>query len=450
MDTQNDVSQSNEYTKTNSKTIFEKAALGFKMFLIGFIVLLLLIPMLFIGNLITERQSRKDEVVADITEKWGSNQQIVGPFISVPYKETEINPNTNVSQTVIKYAHFMPENLSYEAEPITEIRKRGIFEVILYRSEIKIKGDFPALDLSKLDIDPARLDFENAFLNVGISDIKGLSDFIKIDLGNQKITLEPNTKNTGIFENGVSKKINYTQLKTQPISFKTAFIIKGAGELQFIPIAKQTKANIKSAWSSPSFNGEFLPDAKEKVKKGFNASWSIPLTQRMIPMSWLNNQIDIKGYGFGVDLLLPVNNYSTADRTVKYAILIIGLTFLVFFFIENIKGRRIHPLQYILVGFSLVLFYALLVSFSEHIDFNLAYLIASLMTTALISLYLLGVLKENKLAGFIFGTLGLLYGFIFVLVQLEDFALLMGSLGLFIILAVVMYFSRKIDWYQKK
>jgi inner membrane protein len=193
-----------------------------------------------------------------------------------------------------------------------------------------------------------------------------------------------------------------------------------------------------------------LPDAKEKVKKGFNASWSIPLTQRMIPMSWLNNQIDIKGYGFGVDLLLPVNNYSTADRTVKYAILIIGLTFLVFFFIENIKGRRIHPLQYILVGFSLVLFYALLVSFSEHIDFNLAYLIASLMTTALISLYLLGVLKENKLAGFIFGTLGLLYGFIFVLVQLEDFALLMGSLGLFIILAVVMYFSRKIDWYQKK
>jgi inner membrane protein involved in colicin E2 resistance len=199
----------------------------------------------------------------------------------------------------------------------------------------------------------------------------------------QKITLEPNAKNTGIFENGVTKKINYTQLKTQPISFKTAFIIKGAGELQFIPIAKQTKANIKSAWSSPSFNGEFLPDAKEKVKKGFNASWSIPLTQRLIPMSWLNNQIDIKGYGFGVDLLLPVNNYSTADRTVKYAILIIGLTFLVFFFIENIKGRRIHPLQYILVGFSLVLFYALLVSFSEHIDFNLAYLIASLMTTSI-------------------------------------------------------------------
>jgi inner membrane protein len=206
MDTQNDVSQTNEYTKTNSKTIFEKAALGFKMFLIGFIVLLLLIPMLFIGNLITERQSRKDEVVADITEKWGSNQQIVGPYISVPYKETEMNPNTNVSQTVIKYAHFMPENLNYEAEPITEIRKRGIFEVILYRSEIKIKGDFPALDLSKLDIDPARLDFENAFLNVGISNIKGLSDFIKIDLGTQNITLEPNTKNTGIFENGVQKR----------------------------------------------------------------------------------------------------------------------------------------------------------------------------------------------------------------------------------------------------
>jgi inner membrane protein len=167
-------------------------------------------------------------------------------------------------------------------------------------------------------------------------------------------------------------------------------------------------------------------------------------------MSWLSNQIDIKDFGFGVDLLLPVNNYSTADRTVKYAILIIGLTFLVFFFIENIKGRSIHPLQYILVGFSLVLFYALLVSFSEHIDFNLAYLISSLMTATLISLYLLGVLKENKLASIIFGTLGLLYGFIFVLVQLEDFALLMGSLGLFFILAVVMYFSRKIDWYQKK
>jgi inner membrane protein len=450
MDTQNDVSQTNEYTKLNSKSFFEKAALGFKMFLIGFIVLLLLIPMLFIGNLITERQSRKDEVVADITEKWGSNQKIVGPYISVPYKDTEINPNNNVSQTVIKYAHFMPENLSYEAKPITEIRKRGIFEVILYRSEINIKGNFPVLDLNKLDIDPSRLDFENAFLNVGISDIKGLSDFIKIDLGTQQITLEPNTKNTGIFENGVTKKINYSLLKTQTISFKTVFTIKGAGELQFIPIAKQTKANIKSDWSSPSFNGEFLPDSKEKVKKGFNASWSIPLTQRMIPMSWLSNQIDIKDFGFGVDLLLPVNNYSTADRTVKYAILIIGLTFLVFFFIENIKGRSIHPLQYILVGFSLVLFYALLVSFSEHIDFNLAYLISSLMTATLISLYLLGVLKENKLASIIFGTLGLLYGFIFVLVQLEDFALLMGSLGLFFILAVVMYFSRKIDWYQKK
>ena len=450
MDTQNDATEHYENPKPNPKSLMEKAALGFKMFIIGFIVLLLLIPMLFIGNLIQERQSRKDEVVADITQKWGKNQKIVGPYISVPYKEQEINPNTNVSHTVIRYAQFMPEHLNFSAEPITEIRKRGIFEVILYRSKIKITGNFPPLDLSKLDIDPARLDFENAILNVGISDIKGLSEFININLDKQNFILEPRTKNTGVFSNGVSKKINYSALRSQSTTFNSIFTIKGAGELQFIPIAKQTNATIKSEWASPSFNGEFLPDSKEKVAKGFLANWSIPLTQRLIPMSWLNNQIDINGFGFGVNLMLPVNNYSTADRTVKYAILIIGLTFLVFFFIENIKGRSIHPLQYILVGFSLVLFYALLVSFSEHIPFNMAYLIAAFMTTMLISLYLLGVLKENKLASFIFGTLTLLYSFIFVLVQLEDFALLMGSIGLFIILAIVMYFSRKIDWYQKK
>ena len=201
-----------------------------------------------------------------------------------------------------------------------------------------------------------------------------------------------------------------------------------------------------SNWNTPSFDGAFLPDKRDINTSGFNASWKILHLNRNYPQSWLNNSFSVNNSAFGINLLLPIDNYTKTDRSIKYAILFIALTFLIFFFLELLNNKSVHPLQYILIGFALCLFYVLLLSISEHINYTLSYIIASVMTIGLITWYSLSILHDKKLSFLVGGNLVLLYSFIFTIIQLEDFSLLMGSIGLFLILALVMYFSKKINW----
>ena len=243
-----------------------------------------------------------------------------------------------------------------------------------------------------------------------------------------------------------------------------------------MPLGRTTQVSVRSDWPNPSFDGAFLPDEREVNESGFTARWEVLHLNRNFPQAWKGSQYrfttpstnepdpsdyyydrpaevvpiastEASGYSFGVNLLRSVDEYQKATRAAKYAILFIALTFLVFFFVETLNRKRIHPVQYLLVGLALCIFYALLVAISEQLSFNLAFILSSVAVTLLITLYCHSIFRHQKLTLFIGLLLVLLYGFVFTLIQLQDYALLIGSIGLFGILAVVMYFSRKIDWY---
>lgn len=229
--------------------------------------------------------------------------------------------------------------------------------------------------------------------------------------------------------------------------------LKGSQSIYFTPLGKTTKVNLKANWNTPSFDGNYLPEKREITEKDFSAQWQVLNLNRNYPQVLVNYQNasikDIQNSNFGVNLKMPVEQYQQSMRSTKYAILIILLTFTVIFFTEIMEKTRIHALQYLLVGLALCLFYSLLLSMSEHIGFNMAYLVASVLTITLVGGYMLGIIKRKKPAFIMVGLLSVLYIYVFILIQLETFALLAGSLGLFVILAMVMYFSKKIDWFNE-
>ena len=208
--------------------------------------------------------------------------------------------------------------------------------------------------------------------------------------------------------------------------------------------------NLNSDWGDPKFNGAFLPDNHKITEKNFDAHWKVLHLNRNFPQQWHGNQFQVNDAAFGVSLLIPVDHYQKSTRSAKYAIMIIAFTFLVFFFVEVLNKTRIHPIQYFLVGLALIIFYSLLLAISEHLNFNLAYLISSLATISLVVLYAHSIFRKISLSRFTALTLIILYAYVFVILQLQDYALLMGSIGLFVVMAIVMYLSRKIDWYNFK
>ncbi|HTI08984.1 MAG TPA: cell envelope integrity protein CreD, partial [Puia sp.] len=261
------------------------------------------------------------------------------------------------------------------------------------------------------------------------------------------LDMVPAKFSTQQFRNALSASLPATLADLHgPLEFSTTVKLKGSGNLLFVPVGKETRAEAASSWADPSFTGSFLPDVRTVKDSGFVADWRVLYLNRNYPQQWKEGVYELTKAAFGVSLIVPVDTYQQTTRSVKYAILIILLTFTAFFLIEWIYARAIHSLQYVLVGFALCLFYTLLLSFAEYIGFNQAYLIAALATIVLIAWYVRSILRSSKMSLFVGLLLALQYGFIFTLIQLQDYALLMGSIGLFLTLAVVMYFSRKIKW----
>jgi inner membrane protein len=234
-----------------------------------------------------------------------------------------------------------------------------------------------------------------------------------------------------------------------PLELSATIRLKGSGDLLFFPGGRETTISASSSWSSPSFTGSMLPDVRTVKDSGFAADWKVLAINRKFPQQWKKATYNLSDSPFGVDLFVPVDAYQQITRTVKYALLIIVLTFTAFLLIEWICHLVIHVFQYILVGFALCIFYTLLLSLSEYLGFSPAYFLAAAATIGLIAWYMGSLLHSWKLSLFVAFLLTVQYGFLYTLIQLEDYALLMGSIGLFVILALVMYFSRKINWEQK-
>lgn len=424
----------------------------FKLGAIVFITLLLLIPATMIKNLVKERETTQNNAISEVSSKWGDKQTIVGPIISIPYYKTmkQISGKDSVAKIVQvrDYIHILPTKLTIAGNISPEKRYRSIYEVVVYNSKLNISGVFNKIDIASLDIDPENILFDKAELIVGINDLRGIEEQINLTWNGQVVPFNPGITSTDLVASGINALVKLDEKDSSMYNFNLSLNLKGSQLLYFTPVGKVTDINIASNWANPSFNGAFLPDNRTVTDSGFKANWNVLHLNRNFPQVWTGNHYKMEDSAFGIDLLVPVDNYQKSYRSIQYALLFIGLTFLVFFFIEVLNKVYIHPIQYILVGISLVVFFTLLLAISEHINYNIAYIISAIATLLLVAGYVQAILKSKNLTFLMVGLLTVLYTFIFVIIQLQDYSLLIGSVGIFIILGLVMYYSRKIDWYN--
>lgn len=423
-----------------------------KIAVIGVLILVLLIPTEMLQGLIRERESTRDEAITEVSAKWGGQQVIGGPVLSVPY-EVISKDDKGVEQRQTLFAHFLPDDLQINGNVQPEQRNRGIFVVMLYNTRLTIRGSFHKPSVASLGIPPEAMQWDKAFLSLGISDMKGIRDAITFRINKAPLSAEPGIPSNDLMPSGVSASIPLRP-DTTNLQFETAINLNGSTQLSFLPFGKETHVTLQSPWSTPSFTGSFLPDQRRISEKGFQASWKVLQFNRNFPQQGVGNFLakSISGYdelpSFGVKLLLPVDEYQKTMRSAKYGILFVILTFVSFFFVEILDRRRIHPIQYLLVGFAICLFYLLLLSISEHLSFDGAYLIGSGLILALITFYVRYVFQNLRLTALFSVILALLYGFFYSLLQLEDYSLLLGSFGLLLILGVIMYLTRHVNWYK--
>jgi inner membrane protein len=431
-----------------------KNSIGVRLLIIGFLILLLLIPSEMISCLITERQMRQEEAVDEITSKWADAQIIAGPVLTVPYEKTYKNDKGKIISS-IDYIQALPEKLNIEGVLTPTIRRRGIYKAILYTSRIKLSGSYSFAKITTLDVKPENIYWQDAFVAIAIPDMRGIRENIILTWNKQNFKFEPGIKaGDELFESGVSVKIPIDGASnTKRCGFSLELALNGSEAFNLLPLGQTTTVRLSSSWADPCFGGAFLPEKYQISPQGFKASWKVLDLNRNFPQQWIGKKTNKNGIFascFGVKLISPVNDYTKTSRSIKYSIMFIFLTFLVFFLVEIFNQKKIHPIQYLLIGMALCIFYLLLLSLTEHLSFEIAYLIAGFSVVALITYYVRHALIGKGLAIATATLLTTLFTFLYILLQNQDYALLIGSIGLFVILALVMSLSKKVDWYQIK
>jgi inner membrane protein len=423
-----------------------KESIGFRIIIIILLTLVMLVPALMVEQLINERRGRFNEVVYEVSDKWGNPQTLAGPVLSVPYYVTR-SDNQGQAYTTTHTAYFLPETLIVAGKMEPEIRQRSIFDVILYRGNWQIKAKFKQPDFATLNVFPSGIYWNKAYLQLGITDLKGISDKINVTVNGETIEPKPGIISRDLATAGISVPLQNLSEESE-LQVSADLSLNGSRQIEFAPLAEETVIKLQSEWPHPSFFGAFLPREHEITDNGFEAEWRVLHFNRNYPQSWSDNAYNIRPSIFGVELFMPANQYQKTTRTAKYAIMFIGLTFLAYFIIELLNKKRLHPVQYLLVGFAITVFYTLLLSLSEHIGFDFAYLLAALVILGLITAYTWAIMREIKLVVVVASILTMSYVYMYIVLQAEDFALLLGSIGMLSTLAAVMYLTRKIDWYS--
>lgn len=441
---------------SETKSFFQSTTA--KMMMVGLLTFVLLIPLLFVQNLIQERSERKKEMVNEVAELWGKDIVFYGPILKVPYTFEENYNITDVKTGAVtiqkknttKFAYFFPNELNNKSNVRkNEALKRGIFNHVVFTADMKFNGYFSEPNYAKLGIAEENIHWDKASIVLKTTNLKSIKSELKMKVNQENLLFEPQN----------SEKSKYSVLSTNTFDYKSLLVnnklifnfditYNGSNSIDFVPIGKVTKVAIDSDWKSPSFDGSFAANDTSKVvnDNGFHVDWKILDINRTFTQQYDDVIPDLDDYLFGVKLIETVDEYQQNERVSKYGFLVIGLTFLIFFLIQSISKINIHIFQYSMVGIALIMFYTLLISITEHSSFTLAYAIAGSAVVVMITLYSISILKNRKFPVFIGTALSVLYTFIFVIIQMEDYALLVGSIGLFLILGAVMYFSRKIDW----
>jgi inner membrane protein len=423
-----------------------------KIVAIGILGICLMIPLTLVWILVAERSHRRDEAVTETVSSIGGAQTVGGVVLDLPYDAIERQAN-GTTTTVTRHAYVHPEQLTIEATATPEVRHRSIYAVIVYRTSVRLKGTFRPPDLARLNAAPVAVHWDRAATTVEISDLRGTLAVSPLLFGDRPVTLEP-TAETAVFASGVRGLTPLAPDTTAPIAFVVDLTLAGSDALRFLPTGKATSVRLGAGWPDPGFSGAFLPTARSITPQGFEARWQVSYLARAFPHTWLEGTVDRSAMleqrdkaTFGVSFVQPVDHYQQTERALKYGLLFILLTFTVFLLWELLRNLRLHPVQYLLIGAALVVFYLLLLSLSEHIGFAIAYGVAAGATIALVAGY-----AASALATGVRGALGIgawlsaLYGVLFVLLRLEDVALLVGSVFVFVMLALVMFLTRRIDW----
>jgi inner membrane protein len=347
----------------------------------------------------------------------------------------------------------LPEDLKISSTMDSETRYRGIFEVPVYQTKMNLRGTFQRPDLSNWGVRPEDILWDRAEINVQISDAHAIQNQANLTWNQKKISFAPGQGKLGGNKPGIHADLKGA-MTGNTFNFEIPLKLNGSERLTFAPFGKETQVNLKSNWRDPSFQGLWLPSERTVTNKGFDATWQIPSLGRNYPQQWNSDSPvapeTIQTSVFGVDLISPVDNYRMASRSIQYNFLFLILTFATFWLFEVTVQLRIHPLQYLLVGVAMSLFYLLQLAISEHLGFNISYLVASTAVVAMITTYSIAVLRAKKRAGIIGGMQVALYSYLYIVLANQDYSLLIGSIGLFAFLAIVMYLTRGIDWFAHK
>ncbi|MDR0463788.1 MAG: cell envelope integrity protein CreD [Treponema sp.] len=418
---------------------------GFKIAMLVVIILLLLIPINMIRSLVMERSQRAGSAEESIMEAWGSQFSLYGPVIRIPVAEEE------PFRTVNRAVWITPGDVQITADFSAERKRRGIFSVALFSGNVTLKGSF-SLERTISELKSNQTIFpEQAEIIIALASQKGIRRIIKAGWNGNELFFKPGNRNFFAGDVGINA---LSPLEKNGINtFDIQLAIQGGKSVRILPIGETTLANIKSDWPSPSFQGGSLPASYTLSENGFNADWEISYLSRSIPLVWYSSErgetetkMNFERELFGADFFKPLDHYALNERAVKYAILFLVIPFITLFFLEIFSRKSIHPAQYLLSGLANVIFYLLLLSISEHIPFSFAYLLASAALTCMMALYARSLLNTWAQSAYMALVMALLYLILYLTLNAEDWALLIGSITAFLICAVVMFLTRKLDW----
>jgi inner membrane protein len=433
----------------------------FKLTLIGLLILILLVPLSFVGGLIGERESRAESVRSEVASLWGSSQLIIGPVLVVPYSVLRVTivADKRVEEIQERRAVFLPEALTIKGQAKSTILHRSIFEVPVYSSELAFEGRFGAPQISDIVAQAHEVRWRDAVLAMAINDVSGLKSTINAVVnGADEVPFDPSLGIPNTNLNGVHLRLARAGSLLPPgdpaaplagFGFRFDLKLNGSAALDFTPVARDTTIELSADWPHPSFGGSFLPVERTIGSGGFSARWYVPHLARSVPQAWSLNDGGlerIRPYGFGTRFFTPVDFYKLITRASKYAVMFLGAAFMAVFLLEFRSPRQVHPVQYFFVGFAMVFFYVLLLSFAEQIGFERAYLLAAGATGGMLSVYV-GLVQASWLKGAAtFAVLLLLYGLLYMILRMEDYALLAGAVLGFILLTAIMFSTLRVDW----
>jgi inner membrane protein len=413
------------------------------------LAIMLLKPLTWVWATVAERASRRDQAVTEVSNLRRPSDHR-GTIDHSIYRGLDRQRRTAAART----ERALPSRDIKFRQP--SIRRRASEDLRRRRLPPSSGGERFA---DRNDVDPAgaKHQWQNATISVGVSDPRGLTRKVALQFAGRETPFSGGAADVGVFQTGIQAKIAQPESLQQIAELPFAFTLElnGTRDIRFLPAADETTVDLTAGWPHPSFVGSPLPEQRRNDDSGFSARWHAPDFARPYAARWTSGEMNREqlqaqahASAFGVSLIQPVDIYHQAERAVKYAALFIVLTFLVFFLWEVLHTALLHPMHYAFVGFALFVFYLLLVSISEHAGFDKAYLVSAVVTTLVIGGYARAVLQGRRQGASVVAALSSLYGFLYLLLRLEDYALLAGSIGLFIVLAGVMYLTRRMDWYS--